>query len=92
MDNLDVWSSQSSQISRISQSEQWDQLVSSIKSEQQNQLEQWDQSNEYSDIITCMNIEMYYVWTFKCVNIQMYDRAIGSGSHLNNQTIKYCDI
>ena len=66
--------------------------VKSVKPEQQNQLEQWDQSNEYSDIITCMNIEMYYVWTFKCVNIQMYDRAIGSVSHLNIQTIKYCDI
>ena len=54
--------------------------------------EQWDQSNEYSDIITCMNIEIYYVWTFKCMNIQMYARAIGSVSHLNIQTIKYCDI
>ena len=36
--------------------------VKSVKPEQQNQLEQWDQSNEYSDIITCMNIEMYYVF------------------------------
>ena len=66
--------------------------VKSVKPEQQNQLEQWDQSNEYSDIITCMNFEMYYVWTFKCVNIQMYARAIGSVSHLNIQTIKYCAI
>ena len=29
---------------------------------------------------------MYYVWTFKCVNIQMYDRAIGSVS----RTCHFC--